>query len=91
MLADPFGSAERALGFLEADTAAGTVSTCVEQASFERATGGRNRGDGKPTEFLRNGLAGQWREAFTAGDREIFKREAGDLLIELGYEEDTSW
>jgi glycosyltransferase involved in cell wall biosynthesis len=91
MLADPFGSAERALGFLEADTAAGTVSTCVEQASFERATGGRNRGDEKPTEFLRNGLAGQWREAFTAGDREIFKREAGDLLIELGYEEDTSW
>lgn len=91
MLADPIGVSEEALGFLEADTGAGVVESCVEQASFERATGGRNRGDEKPTEFLRNGLAGQWREAFTPDDRETFKREAGDLLIELGYEEDASW
>ena len=86
LLANPVGATETVLGFLEADTGAAVVEACVEQASFERATGGRNRGDEKPTEFLRNGLAGQWREVFTADDRMTFEREAGDLLIELGYE-----
>jgi hypothetical protein len=28
---------------------------------------------------------------FTSADRETFKREAGDVLIELGYEGDRSW
>ena len=34
---------------------------------------------------------GIWRSAFSAQDREIFAREAGDLLIELGYEADHGW
>jgi glycosyltransferase involved in cell wall biosynthesis len=91
MLIDPIGSTEGVLGFLDADSDAPTIETCVERASFERATRGRGRGDERPTEFLRNGLAGQWRDAFTAADRETFKRVAGDQLIELGYEADASW
>jgi hypothetical protein len=91
MLADPVGSTRDVLAFLDADVGGSAVQTCVEQASFERATRGRTRGDERPTEFLRNGLAGQWKDVFTAEDRTVFKREAGDLLIELGYEADESW
>jgi hypothetical protein len=28
---------------------------------------------------------------FTPADRVTFEREAGDVLIELGYEADASW
>ncbi len=91
MLADPIACTGRVLGFLDADTEAPAIEACVEGASFERATRGRSRGDERPTEFLRNGLAGQWKDVFTAVDRETFKRVAGDLLIELGYETDAAW
>jgi hypothetical protein len=32
-----------------------------------------------------------WRKIFSKKDREIFAREAGDLLIQLGYEKDFQW
>jgi hypothetical protein len=34
---------------------------------------------------------GAWRTGFTAKDRTIFARAAGDLLIDLGYETNDSW
>jgi len=33
----------------------------------------------------------KWQEAFTDKDRQFFDREAGDVLIRLGYEVDNSW
>jgi hypothetical protein len=41
--------------------------------------------------MVRKGVSGDWRGAFTEGDRRIFKEEAGDLLVELGYEKDHDW
>ena len=34
---------------------------------------------------------GAWRTTFTAKDRKIFARAAGDLLIDLGYEQNYHW
>jgi hypothetical protein len=34
---------------------------------------------------------GAWRSGFTAKDRKIFARAAGDLLIDLGYEKNDLW
>jgi hypothetical protein len=34
---------------------------------------------------------GAWRDILSAEEKRIFDREAGDLLIELGYEQDHSW
>jgi hypothetical protein len=34
---------------------------------------------------------GSWKSTFTAADRKIFAREAGNLLIELGYEKNFRW
>lgn len=33
----------------------------------------------------------KWRQIFTQSDREFFHKEAGDLLIKLGYEESDNW
>jgi Sulfotransferase family len=37
------------------------------------------------------GRCGVWREKFSREDRKVFAQEAGDLLIELGYETDYHW
>ncbi|MBU0616156.1 MAG: sulfotransferase [Planctomycetes bacterium] len=33
----------------------------------------------------------RWREQFTKQDKADFKREAGEMLIKVGYEQDDSW
>ncbi len=40
---------------------------------------------------FRKGEPGNWREHFTEANKVLFKEEAGDLLIYLGYEEDDGW
>jgi hypothetical protein len=91
LLQRPEEEAGRILRFLGADDGGETVRRCVEAASFEAWTEGRQRGQEDSTAFLRKGVAGDWRGVFTERDRQIFKEEAGELLIELGYEEDDNW
>jgi hypothetical protein len=45
---------------------------------------------GKSPTF-RSGKAGEWRKYFTPEHKQIFKDVAGDLLLQLGYEEDFDW
>lgn len=40
---------------------------------------------------FRSGQIGGWRERFTPEHRQLFKQIAGDLLIELGYEQGYDW
>jgi hypothetical protein len=77
--------------FLRARADAKLVSRCVEAASFEKRTGGRQRGQEDTHSGARKGISGDWKKVFTDRDREIFKEEAGDLLVELGYEKDRDW
>lgn len=42
--------------------------------------------------LFRKGVAGDWRNHLTTVEaKDIFKEMAGDLLIELGYEQDFNW
>jgi uncharacterized protein YhaN len=45
----------------------------------------------KKSGTFRKGQPGNWREHFTEANKTSFKRQAGDLLIRLGYEEDQNW
>lgn len=45
----------------------------------------------KHSPTLRKGKAGGWREEFDDSTKRLFKRHAGDLLIEQGYELDNEW
>jgi len=40
---------------------------------------------------FRSGKTGEWKKHFTDEHKEIFKKSAGDLLIELGYETNSDW
>ena len=45
----------------------------------------------KKSHTFRSGKTGGWREYFTEEHKAIFKNVAGDLLVRLGYEEDSDW
>jgi len=40
---------------------------------------------------FRKGIPGNWKEHFSETNKATFKQVAGDLLLELGYEQDDSW
>lgn len=40
---------------------------------------------------FRSGKTGGWKEKFTPATKELFKQVAGELLIQLGYEQDDAW
>lgn len=88
---DPVGETRKLLEFLGADSGEEAARQCVEAASFEQLSGGRTQGEEDSTSFYRKGVAGDWKNHFTEGDREIFKQEAGELLVRLGYEQDLDW
>ena len=91
LLERPNEEVERLLGFLEVDTSGALVERCVDSASFEKLSRGRERGEEDPSSFYRKGVAGDWKDHFTECDRQVYKEEAGELLIRLGYEKDEGW
>lgn len=62
----------------------------VDEMSPDRAAeiGQRAYGVGRT---FRKGQVGTWRDYFTDEHIELYKRHYGQLLIELGYEEDLQW
>jgi hypothetical protein len=40
---------------------------------------------------FRGGRVGDWRDHFTKNNIENFKKQTGDLVLQLGYEKDTNW
>lgn len=40
---------------------------------------------------FRRGQVGEWRQHFTEEHKALFKETAGELLIQLGYEQDQNW
>jgi len=40
---------------------------------------------------FRSGRTGEWEKHFTDEHKKIFKENAGDLLVKLGYEQDNAW
>ena len=91
LLTEPLGEVGRLLDFLGADSSEEVARECVEAASFEQLSGGRSKGEEDSSSFYRKGVAGDWKNHFTQEDRRVFKEEAGELLIRLGYERDLDW
>ena len=91
LLVRPNEEVHRLLGFLGVDTDEWLVQSCVNSASFENLSKGRERGQEDPSSFYRKGVAGDWKNLFNERDRQIYKEEAGELLIRLGYEKNDDW
>jgi hypothetical protein len=91
LLERPEEEVGRLLAMLGTDASEGAARACVEATGFERLSA-RERGQEDSTSVrFRKGVAGDWRNAFSEEDKRVFKEEAGELLIELGYEEDYDW
>lgn len=91
LLKRPHEELARLLDFLGAAHDGETVRRCIEANAFERRSKGRKPGQEDSSSFYRSGVAGDWRNAFTEHDKEIFKEATGKTLVELGYERDENW
>ena len=91
LLARPNEEAARLFEFLGVDASESLVERAVNSASFEKLSRGRERGQEDPSSFYRKGVAGDWKNLFNERDKQVYKEEAGELLIRLGYEKDGDW
>ncbi len=91
LLQNPEEELRRLLEFVGAGAGEDLVARCVREASFEKLGEGRKRGEEDPRAFVRKGIAGDWKNVFTEQNKRVFKKQAGDLLIKLGYEKDNDW
>jgi hypothetical protein len=90
MHADMQRSLQEIFRFLNIEDSEEIARQCADAASF-RAVTGREPGQAEPLAKARKGIAGDWVNWFTRNDAELFDQLAGRLLVELGYERDSSW
>jgi len=68
-----------------------TIQSIVEAHRFENLSGGRDRGEDADDSFFRKGISGDWENHFTPDLKTLYKRKAGQALIEFGYEANLDW
>lgn len=66
------------------------ASAIVENYSFKKLSG-RKQGEENSKSFVRKGIAGDWKNHFSAEACEAFNHFAGTQLIAAGYETDHLW
>lgn len=66
------------------------IQYLVDQYAFSKISG-RKPGTEDQKHHYRKGVSGDWKNYFSEEHKKIFKEEAGDLLIGLGYESGLTW
>ena len=66
------------------------IISAVEKFCFKKCAN-RAKGEEDAKSFYRKGVVGDWCNYFKERDISYFKENAGDLLIELGYESSLDW
>lgn len=67
------------------------VEHLLEKYSFQRLSGGRKPGNEDIKSHYRKGVSGDWKNYFNEKHKEIFKKNHGQLLIDLNYEKNRDW
>jgi hypothetical protein len=86
----PLSEFGRLAGFFGLDLTDAQIARIVDENSFQKRTQ-RRPGTEDRGAHARKGVVGDWRNVFLPRHVDAFKRSAGDLLIELGYEKDGRW
>lgn len=70
--------------FLNVETSDDIVQRCIDSASFAKVSGREPGAEDKGSHF-RKGIVGDWENHLDDATRKIFRKQAGELLDDLGY------
>lgn len=68
----------------------GRLQEVIDNCTFEKMAG-RKAGQENRSNFMRKGIAGDWKNYFSRESAEIFDHYAGKALIAAGYETNSDW
>jgi hypothetical protein len=92
LLAQPWEQMRRLWSFLRVDTSLPNLQDLLTaELSSNPDKDWQKQKAGDLISPLQKGKSGSWRDLFANRDREVFKSIAGNLLIELDYEQDLNW
>ncbi len=95
LLRQPLQTLRPLFEFLRVQRSDEQLQQVIEETQFEKLRETERAADEKDRDaslrFFRAGKSGNWREHFSPEDIEPFKEQAGQTLIELGYEDDLRW
>jgi hypothetical protein len=83
--ADPARTLSRVFQFLGVSYSESIVMNCCAEASFEKMSGGRPRGQENRASFFRKGVVGDWRVHLSERARKGFEEAAGEWLARFDY------
>jgi len=90
MIFDPAGELQRVLGEHGRSVAPSRIAQALDVNSMVSVTG-RQPGQEDEGAFIRKGVVGDWRSSFSDESCEMFASQAGDTLVQLGYESSADW
>jgi len=79
------------LGLLPDPLTPELLTEILEANAFARLTGGRKKGIEDVESHYRKGIPGDWRNHLHGSNKEVVKERYGQLLIDLGYEQNMDW
>lgn len=91
LLAHPFAEMQKLWAFLGVSADAALEMDVKKEMGQNLDEEWQSRRAGDIASFLPKGKAGNWRNIFTAHDRQVFKEVAGQVLVKWGYEKSTDW
>lgn len=89
--ANPFDWMTTIAQHFELDSTPETIRHIIEANSFQKLSKGRRQGEEDTRSFFRKGVSGDWKNHFTPALKKLYKERAGDIFVELGYEQDQNW
>ncbi|WP_017324941.1 sulfotransferase [Synechococcus sp. PCC 7336] len=72
--------------FLKVPASQRLIDNAIAANTFERMSGGRQRGEVDRTAFVRKGIVGDWRNHFSSDNIQLCSELIGASLTRLGYE-----
>jgi len=91
LLAAPFAEMKKLWAFLGVQVEKKLQTAIKDEISSNPDEEWQARRNESIASFLPKGHAGNWRQIFSARDKQLFKEIAGEMLVKWGYEKDSNW
>ena len=91
VLTNPYAEIQKLWAFLGATVGLHLEAAVKDELSSNPDEEWQARRNESIASFLPKGHAGNWRQMFTARDKQLFKETAGEMLVKWGYETDEKW